>query len=129
MAVIESTKVCQQQEECQQQMELHDLIPQSNDYRIIDYSQRNFPSVYQDMISREPNEQVNATILHKEVLQGWICASRMYYIHNATSSDMHSKIQIPRVRSTVIIIRGKKKFHKFLEIRINTTLQALLVCM
>ena len=85
MADIESTDVHQQQEEYQQQLELHDLIPESNDYRIIDYSQRNFPSVYQDMLTREPNEQVNATIVHKEVLQGWICASWIYYIHNATS--------------------------------------------
>ena len=78
-------------------MELYDLIPESNDYHIIDYNQRNFPSVYQDMISREPDEQVNATIVvHEDVLQEWVCASWVYYIHHVTSYGMYSILRILR---------------------------------
>ena len=64
MAVIQSTGVCKQ-EDHHQQMELYDLNPESNNYRIIDYNKRNSPSIYQGMVTQEPNEQVN-TIVHEK---------------------------------------------------------------
>lgn len=64
-------------------MELYDLNPESNNYRIIDYNKRNSPSIYQGMVTQEPNEQVN-TIVHEKY---WEVDSSYVYLGGIKSSS------------------------------------------